>query len=101
MGFFGQHDDGGTALAKVGVYTGIAAAGVAALAIGVGSFFTYIPPNERAVKQSKYGEGIEQKVYEGGEYYFENFGVSFLRFPKNWQVLDFNDTPIDSEDQEI
>ena len=90
MVFTDQNDEGGNALRKLGYVAGAIGAGVVALTIGIGSFFTYIPPTHTAVKQSKYGEGIEQKVYPGGEYYFEGLGVSFMKFPKQWQVIDYN-----------
>lgn len=65
--------------------------------ISYGAFTTYIHPNEFAVKESKYGGGIENKVYKGGELYFEGVGVTFHRFPKTWQVLDFNNVDFEKK----
>ncbi|MDF1564856.1 MAG: SPFH domain-containing protein [Deltaproteobacteria bacterium] len=50
----------------------------------------YVPPHQFAVKESKYFGGIQEGVYEGGQLYFQGFGVTYHRFPKTWQVLDFN-----------
>jgi regulator of protease activity HflC (stomatin/prohibitin superfamily) len=55
--------------------------------------YTYIKPNEFAVKESRFGDGILPEVYEGGHVYFTNIGVTFHRFPRMWQVLDFNSIP--------
>ncbi len=50
----------------------------------------YIPPHQSAVKESKYFGGIQEGVYPGGHLYVRGFGVTYHRFSKTWQVLDFN-----------
>ncbi len=62
--------------------------------VGYGVFTNYIPPNKVAVKESKWGNGIDyENIYPGGELYAEGIGVTFHEFPTTWQVLNFNADP--------
>ena len=73
----------------------IAGIALGVLALGTcgtyGACFTYVEPNETAIKESKYFGGIKEGVYKGGNVYFSGPGVRYNIFPKDWQVLDFND----------
>ncbi len=85
----------GSGMKKLMIVGVVAGVGLVGTLIGYNAFSTYVKPNEFAVKESKYGGGIENKVYKGSELYFEGFGVTFHRFPKTWQVLDFNSLPFE------
>lgn len=67
----------------------------------VSSFATYVRPYEAAIKQSRYGGGLEEAPYYGPRLYFTGPGVTFLRFPTSVQSLTMNSSPseatLDSE----
>ena len=70
-------------------------AGVVLSAGLLGSCFTYIPPNEFAVRKSQFGSGIEKKVYSGGYMYFTGPGITYLTFPRTTQAVNFSDDKLD------
>ncbi len=93
-----NRESGSSGMGVLGkIVTGAAATIVVGLGglIAYGALTTYVRPNEFAIKESKYAGGIEKKVYTGGELYFDGIGVTFHRFPKTWQVLDFNNLPFE------
>lgn len=51
------------------------------------SFTTYVRPYEIAVKESRYGGGLEPKPLTGPGLFFTNVGVTFHVFPTVVQVL--------------
>ncbi len=53
--------------------------------------YDYVPPYESAIKESRYGGGIQQQVYEGGHWYFTFLGVTLHRFPLALQALEMTD----------
>jgi len=64
---------------------------VVVLALGLmgvfGAFTTYVHPYEIAIKQSRYGGGLDVKPYEGPGLYLTPPGVTFHRFPTVVQTL--------------
>ncbi len=71
---------------------GLIVAGLAFVLVfgGYSACFTYVKPDELAIKESRFGDGILPGVYQGGHVYFTGPGVTFHRFPRTWQILDFN-----------
>lgn len=71
-----------------GILTGAA---LTVAGVGYGAFTKYVPPDKVAIRESKFGGGIDyETVYPGGELYGEGIGVTFHVFPTTWQVLNFN-----------
>lgn len=105
---FGRDFQAESLVSKLGkrvIIGGIATAVTVLGAVGLyESFTTYIKPNEYGIKVSKLNGGkaggIEEHIYEGGELYWEGIGQTYLRFPKDWQNLDFNNNPIGKELEE-
>ncbi len=83
----GGSGNGVPRLAKWGIAAMI---GGTALGMGYVSCTEYIPPNEFAVKESKFGGGMQKTKYVGGRTYLEGPGVTFHHFPRDWQILQFN-----------
>jgi len=52
---------------------------------------TYVRPDEAGVKQSKFGQGIEDRVYTTG-LHFVGAGETLHRFPTDLQVLELTDS---------
>lgn len=76
---------------RLGLAGTIAAVGLVGTCMGYASCTTYVKPGEVAVKESKFGQGLDlTKVYEGKHLYFTPPGVTFNKFPKTAQVLDYN-----------
>lgn len=60
------------------------------------AFTEYIPPYESAVKQSRYGGGLDTVAYAGPGFFFTGPGVTFHRFPSVVQTLTMNSGPAES-----
>src|SRR5437868_2345258 len=58
--------------------------------VSYNSCTTYVHPDEAGVKQSKFGKGIEEKVYATG-LHFVGAGETLHRFPTDLQVLELAD----------
>jgi regulator of protease activity HflC (stomatin/prohibitin superfamily) len=68
-----------------------------ALIVTYNSCTTYVRPDEAGVKQSKFGKGIEEKVYATGLHYV-GAGETLHRFPTDLQVLELTDSAAESSE---
>ncbi len=91
------NDEGvGGAISKLAVMGIVGGATALGMGIFYGGCFEYVKPHELAVKESKYGSGVDYSAtYEGGKVYFSAPGVFFHSFPRGWQTLDYSDNKAD------
>ena len=54
--------------------------------------YDYVAPYESAIKESRYGSGIQKEIYEGGHWYFTAPGVTLHRFPLALQALEMTES---------
>ncbi len=80
----------GGRLKRLSVFMVVCAIAVFLVFGGYSACFTYVLPDEFAIKESRFGDGIIPGVNQGGHVYFTAPGVTYHRFPRTWQVLDFN-----------
>jgi regulator of protease activity HflC (stomatin/prohibitin superfamily) len=85
---------GGSRLVKGGW---LVASIVLLLVVSYNSCTTYVHPGEAGVKQSKFGKGIEERVYGTGLHYV-GAGETLHRFPTDLQVLELTDSKSESSE---
>ena len=67
------------------------------IVVSYNSCTTYVNPYEAGVKQSKFGKGIEERVYTTGLHYV-GAGETMHRFPTDLQVLELTDSTTESSE---
>src|SRR5947209_7357296 len=67
------------------------------LVVGYNSCSTYVRPDENGVKQSKFGGGISEHIYDTGLHYV-GAGETMHRFPTDLQVLELTDSRSESSE---